>query len=180
MASRRRADRPARPATRAGRPGKPAAPRSRRAAAASKATPRSAAARAPSPAPDLAPAAFLAALPEPRRSELTRIDRFVRDTLPDLERVVRSGMLGYGPFHYRYASGREGDTVKIGLASRAQYVSLYTCAADARGHVAERYRARLPGADIGKGCVRFRRFDDLDPEVLRELLLEVDRVGYEP
>lgn len=180
MASRRRAAAPSRAAAGVGRPGKPAGPRARRATATSKAGPRSAAAPARSPAPDQTPAAYLATLPEPRRGELTRIDRFIRETLPGLERVVRSGMLGYGPFHYRYASGREGDTVTIGLSSRAQYVSLYLCAADARGHVAERYRARLPGADIGKGCVRFKRFDDLDPEVVRELLLEAERTGYAP
>jgi len=125
-----------------------------------------------------APASLIAALPEPRRSEIARIDAFIRATVPSLAPCVTAGMLGYGPFHYRYASGRQGDTVTIGLASRAQYVSLYVCAADARGHVAERYRARLPAADVGKGCVRFKRFDDLDPAAVRDLLREAARTGY--
>jgi hypothetical protein len=33
-------------------------------------------------------------------------------------------MLGYGRFHYRYASGREGDASLVALSSRKQYISL--------------------------------------------------------
>jgi hypothetical protein len=124
------------------------------------------------------PAAYLAALPEPRRSEIVRIDAFIRATVPDLAPCMTAGMLGYGPFHYRYASGREGDTAKVGLSSRAQYISLYVCAADEKGYLAERYRERLPKADIGKACVRFKRFDDLDPAAVKDLLHEAARTGY--
>jgi hypothetical protein len=124
------------------------------------------------------PASILAAIPAPRRSEIARIDAFIRATVPDLAPCVTAGMLGYGPFHYRYASGREGDTAKVGLSSRAQYISLYVCAADEKGYLAERYRARLPGADIGKACVRFKRFDDLDPAAVKDLLREAARTGY--
>lgn len=124
------------------------------------------------------PDAYIATLAEPRRSEIARIDRFIRKTVPELERGLAASMIGYGPFRYRYASGREGDTFKIMLSSRAQYISLYACAADARGYVAERYRERLPAADIGKSCVRFTRFDDLDPDAVRDLLRETAATGY--
>ena len=142
-----------------------------------KARARPAAAAAAGPA---SPAAYIAALPEPRRSEIARIDAFIRATVPELAPCMTAGMLGYGPFHYRYASGREGDTAKIGLSSRAQYIALYACAADAKGFVAERYRTRLPKADIGKACVRFKRFDDLDPAAVAALLRESARTGYSP
>jgi hypothetical protein len=54
---------------------------------------------------------------------------------------VQAGIVGYRPFHYRYASGREGDTFKIGLASRAGYIALYACAADERGYVYAPWRS---------------------------------------
>ena len=60
------------------------------------------------------------------------------------------GMLGYGPFHYRYASGREGDACKLWIASNASYISLYCFAADANGYVAERYVDKLPKGSIGR------------------------------
>ena len=90
-------------------------------------------------------------------------------------------MLGYGSHHYRYASGREGDWFLIGLASQKRYISLYVCATDADGYVAEHYRERLPKADIGKSCIRFKRLADVDLEVLGELVGETaERFGEDP
>ena len=81
-------------------------------------------------------------------------------------------MLGYGPFHYRYASGREGDTTLLGLASQKRYISLYACMADDRGYVAERYAEALPKASIGKSCIRFTRLADVDLATLETVVRE--------
>lgn len=43
--------------------------------------------------------------------------------------------------------------------------------------VAERYRERLPKANIGKSCVRFKRLSDLDQNVLKELIRECAEIG---
>ncbi len=116
------------------------------------------------------PEEYLAGLDEPRRTEVRRVHDLIRATAPDLEPFVQSGMLAYGPFHYRYASGREGDWFVLGLASRKRYISLYVTAASDQGYLAESYRDRLPKADIGRSCVRFRRLDDLDRAALVELI----------
>lgn len=42
-------------------------------------------------------------------------------------------MFGYGRFHNKYETGREGDWMNIGAANTKQYISLYRCAADDRG-----------------------------------------------
>lgn len=83
---------------------------------------------------------------------------------------MTSGMLGYGPVHYRYATGHEGDTCRIVVASRKNYISIYVCGGDENGYLAEQFKSKLPRADIGKGCVRFKRLGDLDAEALKELL----------
>jgi Domain of unknown function (DU1801) len=116
------------------------------------------------------PTEYIAQVEEKRRPEIRRLHRLIRQEAPDLKPTMEFGMLGYGRFHYRYATGREGHWMKIGVANNKQYISLYCCAADARGYVAERYRKRLPKANIGKSCVRFKRLDDLDEDVLRELI----------
>jgi len=85
---------------------------------------------------------------------------------------MQFGVMGYGTFHYKYKSGREGDWMRLGIANNKQHISLYCCAADERGYVAERYKKRLPKANIGKSCVRFKRLSDLDEEALRDLLAE--------
>ena len=124
------------------------------------------------------PAEYIAALKEPRRSDVAALDRLVRKAAPRLKPVIQGGMLGYGPFHYKYPSGREGDATRISIASNAGYISIYALAADSRGYVAERYRERLPGAKIGRSCVRFRKFEDLDAGALSDLVAEVARTTY--
>ncbi len=117
------------------------------------------------------PEEYIAALDEPRKSEIRRIHDLIRETVPDLEPHIRSKMIGYGTDHYKYASGREGDWFKIGLASNKNYISLYACGVCKGGYVAELNKDRLPKANIGKSCIRFKKLDDLDVEVLKEIFL---------
>ena len=103
---------------------------------------------------------------------------FLSRFLAELEPTMEFGMLGYGKFHYKYATGREGDWMKIGIANNKQYISVYCCAADEDGYVAEQFKERLPKANIGKSCVRFKRVSDLDEDVLRELIRKSAKAGW--
>lgn len=119
------------------------------------------------------PEEFLAALEEPRRSQITELHDLIRGTAPQLESHIQAGMLAYGRYHYSYASGREGDWFPIGVASQKRYISLFITAAT-EGHeaLADSFRERLPKADIGRSCVRFKRLQDLDRVALTELIRE--------
>ena len=121
---------------------------------------------------------YIAEVGDKRRPDIQRLHDLVRETAPELEPTMEFGMLGYGKFHYKYKTGREGDWMKVGIANNKQYISLYCCAADERGYVAERYRERLPKANIGKSCVRFKRLSDLDEEVLKDLLRETSVLPF--
>ena len=125
------------------------------------------------------PAEYIAAVDDKRRSDISALDALIRTHAPKLEPVILAGMLGYGPFHYRYASGREGDACKLSIASNASYVSLYCFAADAKGYVAERYVDQLPKASIGKSCVRFKKLADLDEQELAALIEETAAMGLD-
>jgi len=124
------------------------------------------------------PRQYIDRLEEPRKSDIAKLDRLIRATVPKLKPHISNGILAYGPFHYTYPSGREGDWFRVGVASNKAYISLYACAADERGYVAERYKKKLPGANIGKSCVRFRRLEDLDLDVLKDLLRETATTGF--
>jgi hypothetical protein len=118
------------------------------------------------------PAEFLTQLPEPRKTDIIALDALIREQAPNLQPFVHKGMLAYGPWHYKYASGREGDWFRIGLANQKNYISLYICAGDERGYIAERYKEALPKANIGRSCVRFKRLTDLDRNALERLIRE--------
>jgi hypothetical protein len=111
-----------------------------------------------------------------RREDIDRLDQLIRETLPELEARVWEDGIGYGPFHYRYASGREGDAYRVSVASRKTGISLYVLALTDEGdYLAESRADRFPKAKVGKSCVRFKRLDDLDADELRDLLREAGR-----
>jgi uncharacterized protein YdhG (YjbR/CyaY superfamily) len=122
---------------------------------------------------------YIAEVDEKRRGDIQRLHDLVRRVAPELEPTMKFGMLGYGTYHYKYASGREGDWMTIGIANNKQYISLYCCGADEHGYVAEQFKERLPKANIGKGCVRFNRLADLDQEVLEELIQKAAALATE-
>lgn len=124
------------------------------------------------------PAEYLASLEGERKSDVTALHKLIRKLAPGLKPHIRSGMLGYGPYHYKYPTGREGEWFRIGLASNKAYISLYCCAADKDGYVAERFRKALPKASIGKSCVRFKRLSDLDPAALEKLIKATAKTGF--
>src|SRR6185503_15672163 len=90
-----------------------------------------------------------------------------------LEPHLASGMLAYGPYQYRGKTS-SGTWFRMGLASQKRYISLYVMAEDlvSGGYLAESYKDRLPKADIGKSCVRFKRPEDLDRATLTQLIQE--------
>ena len=81
-----------------------------------------------------------------------------------------SGFMGFGPYHYKYPSGREGHWVTVGLAANKTGISLYVCTKDASGFLPEQFKARLGKASVGKSCIRFKKISDLNLEVVREML----------
>jgi uncharacterized protein YdhG (YjbR/CyaY superfamily) len=122
---------------------------------------------------------YIERLDEPRRGDVRALHELIRRTLPELEPTMRFGMLGYGQYHYRYPSGREGDWVLVAVASNKHYISLYvTAEAPDGGYLAESYQDRLPKASIGKSCVRFKRLGDVDREALERLLRDAARAGF--
>ena len=126
------------------------------------------------------PKEFLAALPEIQKKDAIALDKMIRAEAPKLKPVViPSGMglfLGYGKYPYKTKAGKTGDWFTIGISSRKQGLSLYICAVENGKYLAEVYKKKLPKADIGKSCIRFKKLTDLDEETLRQLLREAQRL----
>ena len=80
---------------------------------------------------------------------------------------LATGIVGFGDYHYKYDSGREGDFMRVGFASRAQNISIYIMPGyqDFSDEL-----ARLGKHKIGKSCLYIKRLSDVDEGVLREML----------
>ena len=121
------------------------------------------------------PSEYIALLDSPRKEDIQTLHDFIKKTVPSLKPYIQAGMIGYGQYHYKYASGREGDWMTIGLASQKNYISVYVCAIDEKGYIAEQYKKELPKASIGRSCIRFKKLSDIDLTVLKEMLIKGEK-----
>lgn len=119
------------------------------------------------------PKEYLAKLEEPRKSDITKLDKLIRKAAPKLKPFILQGVLSYGPYHYKYPSGREGDAAYVAVSSNASYISLYVIAWDKPNpYPAQKYKPKLKKAKIGKSCVTFKKLEDLDEKALAALIKE--------
>lgn len=76
-------------------------------------------------------------------------------------------IVGFGSYHYRYDSGREGDFLRTGFSPRKQNLSLY-CMSGFKNRA--EILARLGKFKTGRGCLYINKLADVDLEVLKELI----------
>lgn len=122
------------------------------------------------------PKEYIEMIEEPRKSEIKKLDELIQK-VTGLKPYIETGMLGYGRYHYKSSSGREGDWCLIGLGSQKNYISLYVCATDGKEYLAEKYKKDFPKANIGKSCIRFKKSEDVDLKVLEEVLKAAVELG---
>jgi hypothetical protein len=75
-------------------------------------------------------------------------------------------MIGFGRYHYKYASGHEGDAMLIGFSPRKAEFSLYITAP---GNENEKLLDELGKYKMGKACIYFKRLSDLNLDTLEKL-----------
>jgi hypothetical protein len=78
-----------------------------------------------------------------------------------------NSIVGFGNYHYTYASGREGDWFLTGFSPRKQALTLYIISGFAQY---DHLMKRLGKFKIGKSCLYIKKLEDIDPNVLRELI----------
>ena len=113
---------------------------------------------------------YIATLPEERRAAVQALHDAIRKAAPKLEPHIASGMLGYGKYRYKYASGRVGEAAVVSLASQKNHISLYLCATENGEYVAEKNKERLGNVSVGRSCIRFKKLEDLNLEVAMKLV----------
>ena len=110
---------------------------------------------------------FIAAIDHPvRRADAETLDRLFQDETgwaPYLSGTI----IGYGEYHYIYASGRAGDCHATGFSPRKASLSIYIMPGYANF---QPVLDRLGKHKMGKSCLYINKLSDIDLEVLRELI----------
>lgn len=92
-----------------------------------------------------------------------------------MKKVTRSepkmwgtSIVGFGNYHYKSKSGREGDWFYCGFSPRKQNLTIYTTMCDLSKHTD--LLKKLGKHKTSKSCIYIKSFDDIDTKILKELL----------
>ena len=80
-----------------------------------------------------------------------------------------TSIIGFGEYHYKYESGREGDMCRIGFSPRAQNLTLYMITGYSEK---SEELSRLGKHKLGKSCLYIKRLSDVDENVLEEMIVK--------
>jgi Domain of unknown function (DU1801) len=111
-----------------------------------------------------------------QRADADAITTLMQEASGEAPKMWGPSIIGFGSYHYRYDSGREGDMCRIGFSPRKGQTVIYIVDGFP-GHAD--LLARLGKHKTGKACLYVKRLTDIDVAVLGELvtasLAEMDR-----
>ena len=122
-------------------------------------------------ATDTSVAAFLSGLDESRREDCQQLIALMSEATSEPPRMWGVSMVGFGSYHYRYESGREGDAMLAGFSPRVRELSIYLMGRylDESRERADALLSTLGKHRAGKACLYVKRLSDIDLDKLREL-----------
>jgi hypothetical protein len=104
---------------------------------------------------------------EKRREDSFMVLDLMKEVTGEEPAMWGSSIVGFGSYHYKYASGREGDWMKIGFSPRKQNMTLYIM--DGLTSY-DSLLQNLGEYKTGKSCLYINKLEDVDQEVLKELV----------
>jgi hypothetical protein len=106
---------------------------------------------------------------EQKRRDCLEIARIMEQATKAQPKMWGTSIVGFGSYHYKGASGREGDWMLIGFSPRKQNLTLYLPGG------LEQHQGllnKLGKHTTGKGCLYVKRLSDVDVDVLKQLMTE--------
>ena len=111
---------------------------------------------------------FLGSITDERRqADCRAVLRIMQRVTKAKPKMWGPGMVGFGSYHYKYASGREANWFVTGFAPRKQNLTLYIMAGFKKY---DALMAKLGKHKTGKSCLYIKRLGDVDMDVLTELI----------
>jgi len=102
-----------------------------------------------------------------RRRDCLKIYELMADITGKEGCMWGDSIIGFGSYHYKYESGREGDWFITGFSNRKQQISLYIMAGFKNY---DTLMKQLGKHKTGKSCLYIKRLSDIDMNILEELI----------
>ena len=104
---------------------------------------------------------------EQKRNDCFEILKLMKQVTKEEPKMWGSSIVGFGSYHYKGKSGREGDWMLTGFSPRKQNLTLYLMGGfDTHADLLK----RLGKFTTGAGCLYIKSLDDVDRKVLKELV----------
>jgi hypothetical protein len=118
----------------------------------------------------LSVAAFIAKLTDrSRRADAKTLVQLMQNASGEKPKMWGPSIIGFGSYHYRHDSGREGDMPVIAFSPRKAATVLYNMSQFSDSGV---LRAKLGKHATGKGCLYIKKLADVDQKVLETLVVK--------
>ena len=103
------------------------------------------------------------------RADCFEVAKMMKQATKAEPKMWGSSIVGFGSYHYKSASGREGDWMLVGFSPRKQNLTLYIMAGfDDYPELLK----KLGKFSTGKSCLYIKKLADVDKKVLKELVSE--------
>lgn len=113
---------------------------------------------------------YLDAVPAERKELIDFLHDFIQKSAPSLKTFFAYNMLGYGKFPYVNYKKEPIEWPVIALANQKNYVSIYVCSVVDGEYVAEKHKDELGKVSVGKSCIRFKKLEDVNLDVLKKVI----------
>jgi hypothetical protein len=105
---------------------------------------------------------------EARRTDCAALAKLMAKATKQQPKMWGSSIVGFGSYHYKYESGREGDSCLTGFSSRKGDISVYVVASFPGQ---EQLLSKLGKHRMSGGCLYLRKLSDVDLKVLEQLVV---------
>lgn len=106
---------------------------------------------------------------EQKRKDAFALLEFFKEITGEQPVMWGPSIIGFGSYHYKYASGREADWMLTGFSPRKNNITLYIMQGFDNY---EDHLSQLGKHKTGKSCLYVKKLEDLDLDVLRKLISE--------
>lgn len=107
--------------------------------------------------------------PQKRREDSFAILALMQEVSGEEPQMWGDKIVGFGRYHYKYASGREGDWFLAGFAPRKQNLTLYIMSGFDNY---DELMGKLGKHSTGKSCLYIKKLEDVDQAILRQLIAQ--------
>jgi hypothetical protein len=104
-----------------------------------------------------------------KRADCRELMKLMSQITGNRAKMWGTAIVGYGKYHYKYESGREGDFFLTGFSPRKQALSIYIVSGFS---INPELMEKLGKYKTGKSCLYVKKLDDLDRSVLKQLVKE--------